>query len=250
MPEMNLYSLRVLIRKLEILALTSLLLFSIACSSEESQNINGDRQAIMLAQVMIENLGGKERWESLSSLHIKAVHHEKRLDKPYQSEIWRNLNPLHVKIHQRSDEFSIKRIFNSEGGWVIREGKVDTLRESSFEFLKNWDQHLFYRTLHDIAAGHKMTIQESGEKSFTILKNDTFRARITLNENGYPFKYETLNLQRDTLITLYPEWDETDGYKHPIVAMAPDSSFVFETIVWEPFTTNYPDSIFNVSMIK
>lgn len=220
------------------------LITAIACGSEKPGDMKGDSQAIELAKEMIQNIGGPERWKSLSSLYISAIHHEKRLDKPYRSEIWRNLDPVRIKIVQTGDDFIIKRVIVDDKGWVVREDQKTPMSEGSLNYLKNWDKHLFYRLLRDIARERPMKLTLSGERSFTISKEDDFWARITLSREGLPYKYETLAPEGDTLVTLYPEWATSEGFRHPSIAMAPDSSFVFKATQWKHSTTKYPDSFF------
>ncbi|MEQ8627327.1 hypothetical protein [Ekhidna sp.] len=199
----------------------------IACNQNRGESFDNEN-------LVLEQMGDLEKWQSLQGLYIKALHEEKRLDFPYYSEIKRNLNPTEVWIHQWTEELDNVRYFNDSLGWSLRNGDKTEMDSSMLVYLKNWDRHLFYRTIKNLAT-ENYEAKTKNDSTFTIWDGNYFIATITLNKNGLPYKYFTPTVFGDTSLTVYAKWSETDGLVHPDVSMAPDSSFFFTAEVWTPY---------------
>ncbi|WP_370089358.1 hypothetical protein [Ekhidna sp.] len=199
----------------------------IACNQNRGESF--DNENLVLAQ-----MGDLEKWQNLQSLYIKAIHEEQRLDFPYYSEIKRNLSPTKVWVHQWTDEFDNIRYFNDSTGWNLRNGVRSEMDSSMYAFLKNWDRHLFYRTIKNLAS-KEYQANDLNDSTYTIWDGDYFIAKIILSDKGLPYKYFTPTISGDTSLTVYTKWSETDGIVHPDVSMALDSSFVFTAEIWMPY---------------
>ena len=183
---------------------------------------------------ILAHLGDQDKWLMIKAIYIKAIHEEQRLDFPYYSEIKRNLSPTEVWIHQWTDEFDNIRYFNDSTGWNLRNGVRSDMDSSMYSFLKNWDKHLFYRTIKNLAS-KEYQAKTLNDSTYSIWDGDYFIAKIILSDKGLPYKYFTPTISGDTSLTVYTKWSETDGLVHPDVSMALDSSFVFTAEIWMPY---------------
>ncbi|MEQ8905910.1 hypothetical protein [Ekhidna sp.] len=202
-----------------------LIVLQVSCSQQNQSSQISEREKVLA------KMGDLDKWRSLQALYIKALHEEQRLDFPYYSEIKRNLNPTEVWIHQWTDEFDNVRYFNDSLGWSLRNGNKTEMDSSMLVYLKNWDRHLFYRTIKNLATENYVA-KAKNDSTFNIWDGSYFIATIILNKNGLPYKYFTPTVSGDTSLTVYAKWSETDGLVHPDVSMAPDSSFVFAAEIW------------------
>ena len=211
------------------------------------QSLTEDKKVVSKVNAMLEKLGGEQKWKSLKSIYINAVHYEDRLEKPYQSEIWRNLPSAQIKIVQKTDSFTSYRIINRDEGFSKRDGQEwNSISEPSLKWLLNWDTYLIYRTISRLAKKDTFEVQLKNENTLIISEQGNFHALIELNEKGFPYRYGVPSLEGDTTYTLYTEWEETNGLFHPKVSTNKSGSFRFETQTWKWSDEGYEDEFFSI----
>jgi hypothetical protein len=216
----------------------------LSCCNGVSKKTELKNNEKTIVEKMIDSMGGEEKWNQVESLYIKALHFEKSRPTPYYSEIWRNLNDKNIRIHQWNENFDLLRIVRDSAGIVIRDGEEEKMTPGTLAYIQNWDKHVFYKTIHDLIE-NKIRSRLIADSIILLERNNAFAGMMVLNDKLLPYKYYTPSLNGDTLLTVYPEWKETNGLKHPSVSMSMDSSFVFKAIEWKPSIDTIPKSFFN-----
>lgn len=199
-----------------------------------------DRAAVAQATAVLNALGGRERWASLASLYIRAVHTEPHLDAPYRSEIWRDVGVPRVRIEQqgtrRGAPFHSIRLLSGAGAWSIRDGVAEPMAAAAQQALLHWNAHLVYATLQTLArGGPDVGVQLDDAGRLVVLQDGALLGRMTLDEHDRPVVYATPALDGSGESRVrYTAWSTSAEYVHPIVSEPEGSGAIFRTEVWQP----------------
>lgn len=197
------------------------------------------RSADAVTEAMLTAMGGRERWAGLASLRIRAVHHEDRLDGPYDSEIWRNIGRPEVRIRQLRGELHSERLILPGAAYSIRNGECRAMSAAMESALRHWDAHVFYTTIARIARGEPelgLSLDAAGRLLVTL--DDRLHARLSLSEEHLPVLYAVPQANGEGFgVTHYTRWKWSHGYRHPEISEVPGLGAVYHSQAWVPSAT-------------
>lgn len=188
---------------------------------------------------MLEALGGRDRWAAIASLYIQAVHTEPHLDRPYRSEIWRDVGTRRVRIVQQGtrdgEPFHSVRLLVGDDAWSVRDGVAQPMSDVAREALFHWDAHLYYAALQTLARGGPgVEVRVGGDGGLVLYRGGVLVGRFILDDHHRPVEYVTPTADGEgESVVRYTEWAETEGYVYPVVSR-PSTGAVFRAEAWQP----------------
>lgn len=199
------------------------------------KKIDGNAQSKV--EQMMKALGGFKNWAEVKSLYVRAIHKEDRYEKPYQSEILRNLDARQFKMIQQDDEFHTVAYVDGDKAWIVRkDGKTTKMSDKSFEGLIHWDKHLVYRIFHIIgkrSPGLKFEVDEKDR--LIVYENDEKLAAFGLNEKNLPEKFYIPKADGDgESLTIFSTWGEGNGLVYPTTSKPQENKAIFVALEWKP----------------
>lgn len=209
--------------------------------AQKKSSAKGSEKAVKKVEEMLEAIGGRENWASLKSLYIRAIHTEEGIDKPYQNEIWRNIDTAQFKIVQRNPDFHTVGIVNGDKGWIIRnKGEAKEMSEQQLAGLLHHNKHLLYGIFHRIAKDAPGLSFEIDEKErLVVFDGGKMLAAFEFNEKNLPYKFYTPTRDgKKENLSLFTQWDESEGFIHPEVSEPQgEQKTFFYAIEWKPGKT-------------
>ncbi|MEO0474262.1 MAG: hypothetical protein AAF206_31935 [Bacteroidota bacterium] len=237
-----------------LLFLSCLLLFSCTTESqttgtESSQadvHFYGDQISVEMADKMMEALGGRKKWAAVKALYIKANHIGQGPEDSYQSETWRDLSDFKVRMERQNDRFHSIGLFSDAGGWVMSgdDGSTNELDETAMSNLRFGNAHNLYVMWKRLATdpGYQVDFQGSNREISFHQGLDLLCAFI-LDERNLPVRFiAPLPNGEAGPPSDFRKWAETDGLWHPVSGGPSDSSFVYQTEVWQPSFKGFEES--------
>lgn len=208
-----------------------------AAGQDGADRKKGDAKALETAERMLKAIGGRANWAALKSLYIRAIHTEAGLDKPYQNEIWRNLETRQIKIVQQNEDFHTVGYIDGDKGWIVRgRGEPAAMSEEQLAGLLHWDRHLVYGIFRKMAAGSPglgYRIDERGR--LVVEENGEMLAAFELNEKGLPHRFYTPSRDgKKENLSIFSEWGESEGFVHPVVSEPQGEQTVYRAQEWRP----------------
>ena len=224
-----------------------LLIIQFSCGGGNSLDIKGDHEAIMLAEGMILELGGKKNWTDLKSLYIRTVTLDMVSGKPIAFEEWINLDEPKFMNHRIINDVHYFQIVNRNDGWLVQNNKVAMMQPDNVTNSLEWYDRFFMRNIRLLAnGGDAVEVKMNGEKAFDVFVNSTFIAGFSLNDNHLPVKYVTPGTNQRFNILNVDEWGEYKGYKYPLKVTGENIRAHYQTDYWDAGTMD-AESSFNVS---
>lgn len=222
------------------LAILGLIILVSACRQEveRTPSFDGEAAAVDLAEQMFAAIGGKEAWCALRSLYIKAEHTEPDMDAPYQSEIWRGIDTFDLVIEQQNADFHVKGVFSDERGEIRYLDERDSSRLLTPEQLASWrydHQHNVYVLLHDLACNpQEFRVVLEPDQHLAFYRDTVLVTRFGLDQQLRPYRFYRPNGDGSVSESRFTRWGTDDGLVHSAGGHPLDSSFFYETEIWEP----------------
>lgn len=209
-------------------------------SAQKTDCERSETKVLKKVERMLEALGGRENWASLKSLYIRAIHTEKGIDKPYQNEIWRNIDTRQIKIVQQNEDFHTVGYIDGDRGWIIRnQGEAKEMSEQQLAGLLHWDKHLIYGIFHRIAENRPGLCYRIDKRQRLVVYHDGgMLAAFEFNEKGLPYKFYTPSPDgKKENMSIFSQWGESEGFVHPVVSEPQGEATVFRAEEWKPGKT-------------
>jgi hypothetical protein len=218
-----------------------------SCGRGNSLDIKGDEEAVMLAEEMILELGGKKNWKNLKSIYIRTVSIDMASGKPFAYEEWINLDEQKFMNHRIINDVHIFQIVNRNDGWLIQNNAVTMMQPDEVTNYLEWYERFFMLNIKLLAnGGENIEVKMSGENAFDVFVNSSFVAGFGLNDNKLPVKYVTPGTSQRFNIMNVDEWGEYKGYKYPLKVTGENIRAHYQTDYWDAGTMD-AESSFNVS---
>lgn len=127
--------------------------------------LQGDPEAIALAERMIENIGGKERWSTVRTLYVIEKSRHPKYGDGLISEFWRDLQVPQERYSIQNENVEFSKGWTEEGGWTVAGGKLTpkTREQVAAEELKYWPGEI-YVMYHRLAKGDPSVRLAKGEE--------------------------------------------------------------------------------------
>ena len=222
-----------------------IILFS--CGGGNSLDITGNKEAVVLAEKMILELGGKRNWTELKSLYIRTVTLDMVTGEPYAFEEWINLDEAKFMNHRIINDIHYFQIVNRNDGWLIQNNKVVLMQPDNVTSFLEWYDRFFMRNIKLLAkGGEQVEVKLNGKNAFDVFVNSSFVAGFSLNNESLPAKYVTPGTTQRFNIMNIDEWGEYKGYKYPLKVTGENIRAHYQTDYWDAGTMD-AESSFNVS---
>ena len=241
---------------LTVLTIVLVMMAVHSCTSPNtnSNTFSGDEKAVLLAEQMFTAIGGKKPWCELKSLYIKATHTEPQKSEPYMSEIWRGIDRFEMVMEQQNDDFHVKAVVDSLGGTVRYYDNRDTFRVLTKEQLSEWKfehNHNIYVLLHNFGCNPtNYRVQMEKANILTFYEDTVFLARFELDDQLRPHVVYHPNVDGSIAGSVFTHWGTDGGLIHSAGGHPLDSSFFYQTKIWQPATNSLKEKfgkeIFNI----
>jgi len=151
-----------------LLFFLTVFVFLSGCSSNNKVDIAGDEESLMLAENMLEALGGKKLWAEMKSIHVRTLHRSSA-SRPYVSEIWANIDEnkiITVNVYQDQQKM---KVVNGNDGWEIKDGELLIMSTNELYPMLRWYKYNFYINVKRLAVGgEQYELKLNGESRFDI----------------------------------------------------------------------------------
>ena len=222
----------------------------ISCKQNQSlPHFSGEPAAIAQAEKMFEAIGGIDDWAAIKGLYIKAKHTEPQMDKPYQSEIWRDMESFYLVIEQQNEDFHRRGVFNNKEGKVYYLDR-DTSRTLSEEQLNGWkfdNAHNVYSVWKNIALHPGTEVKIGDNNRLEFYQKAQLLAAFKLDSLNRPSYFFRVNQDTSALSeSHFRIWNSINGITHPAGGGPIDGNFAYETEIWQvldkPVSEILPDT--------
>jgi hypothetical protein len=230
-------------RYFSFLLLNLLLIFQFSCGGGNSLDIRGDKEAVVLAENMVLELGGKKNWLNLKSIYIRTVSLDMVSGEPYAFEEWINLDEPKFMNHRIINDVHYFQIVDRNDGWVVQNRNVMLMQPDNVTNYLGWYDRFFMHNIKLLAiGGNQIEVKLNGDNAFDVFVNSSFVAGFSLNDNNLPMKYVTPGtIQRFNIMNI-DEWGEYKGYKYPLKITGENIRAHHQTDYWDAGTMDAESS--------
>jgi len=205
-----------------------------SCGSGNSLNIQGDKEAIVLAERMIQDMGGKKNWAKLKSLYIRTIALDMLSGEPYAFEEWINLDEPKFMNHRVKNDVHYFQVVHNNDGWSIQNNNVVLMQPAGVTAYLSWYDKFFMRNIKRLAiGGEQVEVKVNGENAFDMFIANQFVSGFQLNKNNLPEKYVTPGNERRFNIINIKEWGEYKGFKYPLEITGENIQAYYQTDYWD-----------------
>jgi hypothetical protein len=217
-----------------VIALVVFIVYLISsCGGSNHLDINGEDEAIVLAENMIIELGGRKNWEKLKSIYIRTTSIDNR-GQPYVFEEWINLDEPKFMNHRFKDEIHYYQIVDKNDGWSVQNSKVVLMMPQTITDYLDWFDNFLMCNIKQLAlGGETVEVKLHDDHAFDMFINNKFISRFQLNDNNLPAKYFTAGNQNEFNIININEWGEYKGFKYPLEVTVEGVMAQYKTDYWD-----------------
>ncbi len=196
--------------KTSLVAINTLVIsFAIPAHAE----LQGDKEAIALADEMVAAMGGHEIWASAHWMYAeeRSFSGRRKLGLDYKG--WRDLRTPRGKYQVESPEISYQQSWTTEGGWRVLDGDYETFdAERLANEVDFWPREI-YTMYHRFAAG---------DSDLRLIHEEGRKFRVEHAETAAPLGTFTISLEGGPLIWSSGDTDEDVTYVYgPLKSFGP-----------------------------
>jgi hypothetical protein len=218
-----------------------------SCGGGNRLDIQGDTEAITMAENMILEMGGKKNWQKLKSLYIRTITIDMRSGEPFAIEEWINLDEPKFMNHRVRDDVHYFQIVDKNDGWTVQNSNVTMMMPASVTGYLNWFDNFFMRNVKLLAiGGQQVEVKVNGENAFDMFINNEFVSGFHLNENKLPVQYIVPSQHKRFDKINIKEWGEFKGFKYPLEITGENIQDHYQTDYWDIGFLD-AESSFNIS---
>lgn len=140
-----------------------------------------NREAVEQVNKMLSRFGGREVWQSIRSLHTMEKARDPKHGDGIITSYWRDLEEPAEKGELKHANLSMKYAWNSDGGWINKDGRLREFIDDEVRGKKFAWQHDFFTLLHQLALG-------SDDYTLAVLRPFGFRVFDRRGEKVADFK--------------------------------------------------------------
>lgn len=172
-----------------------------------SAELQGDAEAIALADEMVAAMGGREAWATAAWLHAKerafSLNHKNAL----KHEAWRGLQIQGARYRVKSDEIAYEQAWTTERGARVLNGEYLEFDEERLADEVNFWPREIYTMYHRFAVGDDALrlIKEEG-RSFRVEHAETAApmGRFSISPEGGPVVWSSGDTDDDVTYVYGP----------------------------------------------
>lgn len=177
--------------KTKIVAVVSFLSALIATPPAAHAEMQGDEEAIALANKMIIAMGGHQVWADAIWMHVKE-----RSSAPSQSRIlaheaWRGLQVQQARYSSKNEDISYEQAWNLSEGWRVRNGEYQTFDKARHEEEISFWHREIYTMYHRFAVG---------DPALRLISTEENAFRIEHAESGAPLGSFSVSAEGGVLV--------------------------------------------------
>lgn len=173
--------------------------------------MQGDEEAIALANEMITAMGGREVWANAVWMHVKERSHAPSQKRALRHEAWRGLQLQKARYLSANEDITYEQAWDTRAGWRVRNGEYLQFDEKRHgEEVDFWHREI-YTMYHRFAVGDsnlKLTL--TGDRGF----------RVEQAETGDPLGTFTVSAEGGVLV-----WSSGDSSEDVTYVYGPLKSF-------------------------
>ena len=175
--------------------------------------LQGDDEAIALANEMMEAMGGRDVWAAANWMYAKerslSVNHKLPLD--YQG--WRGLKTPQGSYQVESSEISYKQVWTLEGGWRVLNGEYAEFDAERLAGEVNFWPREIYTMYHRFAAG---------DASLRLIYEEGRKFRVEDAQTAAPLGVFTTSLEGGPVVWSSGDTDDDVTYVYgPLKSFGP-----------------------------
>ena len=175
------------------LVLVLVLVLGLAISTGASAEMKGDKEAIALADQLVESIGGKALWSQIRSLHVIEQSRSLKGD-GIIGEFWRDLQePRERYTLSNRDELDVEFWWDHRGVWQFIDGKQnENLPASLHSEVQSYWAGEIYVMYHRLAKeDSSLRLDKNDDNSFTAFdeKLDRRLGTFWVNEDGDLYRW-------------------------------------------------------------
>jgi hypothetical protein len=175
------------------LILTLLLSMLTPLSHVSAEPLRGDKDAIALAERMLQTLGGKAVWAGGRAISVELTGYYAREQEPWHEIFWMDLEAPRGRFELKGETVDRTIAWTPDGGWELNDGTLEMLgpdrRAFEIEYWRRQPVVIFHR----LARGVPATRVEKGDNEFRFdvfdAESDTLLAQFAVNMKGEPIKW-------------------------------------------------------------
>ena len=177
----------------EAIVTATLLLLVMGAPRTSAEPLQGDDEAIALADRMLDTLGGKAAWARARTISIELTGFFAREQEPWHERYWMDLEAPRGRFELKSDVVNRVIAWTPEGGWEVNNGALETLDPERHTFeIEYWKRQPVV-VFHRLARGVPATRVQKGDNDFRfdVLDTDsgTLIAQFAVNMKGELIKW-------------------------------------------------------------
>lgn len=181
--------------------------------------------ATVLADRMLDALGGRTAWASATSLVNDSQQNRVEAPTKVRTTITLDLTRTRFRIETTAPGLHLVRVVDGESGWRrTRDGVIEDLPDAVRSADLRWYAGHVYRTIHRVARRDpsvRLAIGRGGR--LDVFEGDLRIAWYQLDAAGEPVSFGGLD---DDVVTLSGPWvHERQGIRHPLWVARPDGSW-------------------------
>ena len=171
--------------------------------------------ATLLAEKMLERLGGRANWAELKNTINGSQ--QNRVNEPtaVYAVITMDFERPRFRIETTAQDLHLIRVINGENSWRLRRsGNIEDVPEHLLESDLNWYRAHRYRTIHLVAARDpELSLDMGSENCLEVFANNKRILWFKLDAKGEPYAF---GAWEDDQGSLSGPWDFVkDGIHHP-----------------------------------
>lgn len=156
-------------------------------------SLEGDKDAIALANKMLETIGGKSIWKEAQFIYVELTGYYAREQDPWDETFWMDLNRPRGRFVLKSETKDQVIAWTPEGGWDMNNGTVVPFDSAHHAFeMAYWNIQPVV-VFHRLATGIPQTRVEMGDNKFRFdvfdSKSNKLVAQFAVNMKNEPIKW-------------------------------------------------------------
>lgn len=171
---------------------------------------------------LLEAMGGRAAWASLTGVRVTATHYTTRQRLPHKNVIWNDFNAPRLRIEASSAELDRALGLEKVAGWRRDRNEVRSLTEQEAMEEHRWWESNPYRTLHRLARrDSELSVRLLEPDRLGVFRKDGVRLNwFRLNQANEPIAFGTWDAEDGSVFG--PLVEAKFGIKHPRWVARPD----------------------------
>jgi len=171
--------------------------------------------ATLLADKMLERLGGRANWAELKNTINGSQQNRANEPTVVYAVITMDFERPRFRIETTAQDLHLIRVINGKNSWRLRgSGNIEDVPEPLLESELNWYHAHLYRTIHRVAARDpELSLKMGSENRLEVFAKNKRILWFKLDAKGEPYAF---GAWEDDQGSLSGPWDFVkDGIHHP-----------------------------------